>query len=84
MTATQTDNPPDHRATRPNSQLSRGVTRSSGSFELVFSAGILALVGLGLDTLLGWRPILTIALAVAGAIGATASIYYKYREAMKQ
>ncbi len=71
-------------ADSPNSQISAGVTRSSGSFELVFSAGILALVGLGLDTLLGWRPILTIALAVAGAIGATASIYYKYREAMKQ
>lgn len=66
------------------SQISEGVTKSTGSFELVFSVGILALVGFGLDSLLGWLPILTVTFAIAGAIGAIASIYFRYREAMRQ
>ncbi len=75
---------PDEAAAGPTSQISQGVTKSTGSFELVFSVAILALAGLGLDTLLGWRPVLTVSFAIAGAIGAVASLYYRYRQAMRR
>ena len=68
----------------PNSSLTEGVSKSSGSFELVFSVALFTLLGLGLDTLLDWRPILTVSFAIAGTIGAVTSIIYRYREAMKQ
>ena len=40
----------------PKTPVSEGVRRSSGSYELVFSAALMGLVGFGLDTLLfgGW------------------------------
>ena len=57
--------------------------RSSGSFELVFGAAIAAVVGFGLDRLIGTTPLLTIVFAVAGLIGATYSIVFNYRAKMQ-
>lgn len=68
----------------PKTPVSEGVRRSSGSYELVFSAALMGLVGFGLDTLFGIRPVLTITLAILGAAGAVASIYFRYREAMRR
>lgn len=64
--------------------VSEGIRRSCGSYELVFSVAVLALVGLGLDTLLGLRPLFTVTFAILGATGAIASIYFRYRESMKK
>ena len=44
----------------------------------------MGLVGFGLDTLFGIRPVLTVILAILGAAGAVASIYFRYREAMRR
>lgn len=64
------------------SDLTQGVHRSSGSFELVLGAVLFALLGLVIDRALGTTPWLTIVLAVAGFAGATISIAYRYRTAM--
>lgn len=68
----------------PKTPVGEGVRRSSGSYELVFSAALMGLVGFGLDTLFGIRPVLTVILAILGAAGAVASIYFRYREAMRR
>ncbi len=57
---------------------------SSGSFELVLSAAILALVGYAIDRRLGTTPWFTVGLAVFGAVGATVSLYYRYRHRMAE
>jgi len=66
------------------SELTQSVTRSSGSFELVLGASIFGLLGFLIDRALGLVPLFTIAFAVAALIGATASIYYRYRAAMAE
>jgi F0F1-type ATP synthase assembly protein I len=53
--------------------------QSTGGYELVLSGVILALLGLWLDRTLGTTPILTILLAVAGFVGATANLFYRYK-----
>ncbi len=68
---------------KTGANISQGIRHSTGSYELVFSAAVLALIGLGLDTLLGLRPVLTVTFAILGVVGAIASIYFRYREAMK-
>ena len=58
--------------------------RSHGSFELVLGPVLLALAGLWLDRRLGITPVLTIALAMAGLVGAVTKLYYTYRHEMAQ
>ena len=58
--------------------------RSTGSYELVFSSLILALIGFGLDHWLGTTPILTIVFAVLGLVGATIKIVYGYQAEMDE
>ena len=58
--------------------------RTTGGFELVFSPLLLALVGYGLDRLLGTLPIFTIVFAVVGLAGAVAKMYFTYRYEMEQ
>lgn len=53
--------------------------QSSGSYELVLSAVILGLMGLGLDRWLGTTPLFTVVLTVLGFAGAGISLYYRYR-----
>ena len=58
--------------------------RTTGGFELVFSPLLLALVGYGLDRLLGTLPVLTIVFAVLGLVGAVVKLYFTYRYEMEQ
>jgi F0F1-type ATP synthase assembly protein I len=65
-------------------ELSEQMHRTTGGFELVFSPLLLALVGYGLDRLLGTLPLLTIVFAVVGLAGAVAKMYFTYRYEMEQ
>jgi F0F1-type ATP synthase assembly protein I len=56
--------------------------KSTGSYELVLSPLILALVGLGLDHLFGTTPLLVVAFAVLGLVGA--KLYYRYNAEMAE
>jgi F0F1-type ATP synthase assembly protein I len=58
--------------------------RTTGGFELVFSPLLLALVGYGLDRLLGTLPVFTIIFAVVGLTGAVVKLYFTYRYEMQQ
>jgi len=65
-------------------ELSEQMHRTTGGFELVFSPLLLALVGYGLDRLLGTLPVFTIVFAVVGLAGAVAKMYFTYRYEMEQ
>ena len=65
------------------SELVGALHNSSGSFELVAGAVVAALVGFGIDSLLGLTPIFTVIFAVAGLLGATYSILFAYRTRME-
>lgn len=65
-------------------ELSDQVHHSSGSFELVVSPLLLALIGYGLDRWLGTTPVVTILFAVLGLAGACVKLYYGYRLEMDQ
>ena len=60
------------------------MSKATGSYELVFSTLILALIGFGLDRWLGTTPYLTILAAVLGLTGATIKIVYSYRAEMDE
>ena len=66
-----------------DNNLSKGVRRSSGSYELVASAVLMGLLGFGLDIWLKLLPILTVSLGMLGFLGAGISIFFRYKEAMK-
>jgi F0F1-type ATP synthase assembly protein I len=53
--------------------------RSSGSFELVISPLLLALLGFFIDDRAGTRPVFTVAFAVLGFAGAVVKIVCDYR-----
>lgn len=63
-------------------EISGALHDSTGGFELVI--GALAAAGLGflIDRAVGTTPLITIIFAVVGFIGATISIYYRYRATM--
>lgn len=69
---------------KADDNFSRGVRRSSGSYELVASAVLLGLLGFGLDIWIGYLPIFTVSLGLLGFFGAAISIFYRYKEAMKE
>jgi F0F1-type ATP synthase assembly protein I len=78
---------PNDPATQPPSEqteLTRSLHRSSGSFELAFAPVIMALIGLWIDRTAGTVPVFTVTLAVLGGVGAGLSTYYSYRHAMSQ
>jgi F0F1-type ATP synthase assembly protein I len=60
------------------------MSRTTGGYELVFSPLLLALVGFGLDKLLGTLPLLTIVFAVLGLVGAVTKVVYTYNSEMEQ
>jgi F0F1-type ATP synthase assembly protein I len=52
---------------------------SSGSYELVLSAALFGVIGLFIDRRLGTTPWFMVVTTVLGFVGATVSIYYRYR-----
>jgi len=64
-------------------ELTRSLNRSAGSFELVFAPVIMALVGLWIDRTFGTTPMFTVGLAVFGAIGAGVTQYFSYQRQLK-
>jgi uncharacterized membrane protein (UPF0136 family) len=54
----------------------------SRGFELAGVTAVFVLVGLGLDKLLGTRPICTVVLGVLAMIGLGVRSYYSYRAQM--
>lgn len=53
--------------------------RSAGSFELVMSSVVFALLGWFADERLGTAPVFTTMGVVLGFAGASISLYYRYR-----
>jgi len=64
--------------------ITKQMHRTTGGYELVFSPLLLALIGYGLDRLLGTLPLLTIVFAVLGLAGAVTKLYFTYRSEMEQ
>ncbi len=65
-------------------ELSDGMHRSTGSFELVLSPLLLGLVGLVLDRWLGTTPLLIVILAFVGLVGASVNLYFGYKHQMDE
>lgn len=65
-------------------ELTQQMGRTTGGYELVFSPLLLALIGYGLDRLLGTVPIFTITFGVLGLIGAVTKMYFSYRSEMER
>ncbi len=58
---------------------------SNASFEFVAAPVILALIGLWLDkSVFHTTPIITVAFAILGLVGATIKLYYGYKFQMQQ
>ena len=69
-------------ASAEKSELTHQLTTSHSGYELVVTPLLLGLFGFWLDGVIGIRPVLTIALAVFGVVGASASFYLRYRHQM--
>lgn len=57
---------------------------SSGSYELVLSGVIFGLFGWWLDGRLGTSPVFVIVFSVLGVVGASLSVYYRYKYRIAQ
>lgn len=65
--------------------INAGMNQSHGSFELVLSPLILALLGYLLDSkVLHTTPIFTVVAAVLGVVGATIKLFITYKAKMAQ
>ena len=64
--------------------MTQSMHRSLGSYELVLSPLLLALVGLWLDRTIGTTPLLVILFAVVGFAGACIKIYVQYDAEMAE
>jgi len=62
--------------------LTAGVVRSSGSYELVFGAILFSVIGLGIDYLLGTLPLFLTIFAVFGFLATALSLYRQYQYRM--
>lgn len=65
-------------------ELSQSMHRSLGSYELVLSPLLLALLGLWLDRTIDTTPLFTILFAAVGFAGACIKIYYQYDAEMSE
>jgi F0F1-type ATP synthase assembly protein I len=65
-------------------ELTQSMNRSHGSFELVVSPLLFALIGYGLDRWIGTTPWITVIFAIIGLAGAVVKIYYSYEVEMRQ
>lgn len=57
--------------------------KSTGSFELVLGPVLMALLGLVIDRWLGTAPLFILLFTVWGLIGASVSLYFRYREQVR-
>ena len=64
------------------SEIGQGLHNSHGSFELVLSPLILALLGWWLDSAVGTSPVFTVVGTVLGLVGAVVKLYVEYGAAM--
>ena len=55
---------------------------STGSYELVVAAIAAAAIGFVIDSIFGIVPLFTLLFAIIGFVGATYSIWLKYRASM--
>jgi len=80
--------PPQTRSRALNSSQWRdvndGLFGAHAGFEMAFAPALFALLGLWIDSMLGTTPLLVIAFAIGGVIGAVLSVYYRYRYAMAE
>ena len=65
-------------------ELTQQMHRTTGGYELALSPVLLALIGFGLDRWLGTVPLITVAFALLGLVGAVTKIYVTYRSEMEQ
>ncbi|MBV6508926.1 MAG: hypothetical protein JJLCMIEE_01993 [Acidimicrobiales bacterium] len=65
-------------------EFTEGLYRSHGSFELVLSPVILALLGLWLDRTIGTVPVFTAVFAAVGFLGAFIKLVYTYKAKMAE
>jgi F0F1-type ATP synthase assembly protein I len=65
-------------------ELTKGMHRSTGSYELVMAPLLLAFLGFFLDRWLGTTPLLILLLAVVGLVGASVNLYYGYKHEMEE
>ncbi|MBT8240786.1 MAG: AtpZ/AtpI family protein [Acidimicrobiia bacterium] len=63
--------------------LTETVMHSTGAYELVLSALLIGVFGYGLDRWLGTGPYLVIVFSVFGFLGASASLYYRYKNLLR-
>ena len=63
--------------------LTESVMHSTGAYELVLSARLVGLFGYVLDRWLGTGPYLVIVFSVFGFVGASASLYYRYKNLLQ-
>ncbi len=63
-------------------EVATGVRRSTGSYELAVAVVILGFAGWLADRWLETLPIFTAVFSVLGFLGASISIYYRYRESI--
>ncbi len=61
--------------------LDDGFTRA---IELVVTPVVFALIGLGVDAVLGTRPLFAISLAVFSIVGQSAVMWYRYDARMRE
>jgi hypothetical protein len=64
--------------------VNEGLSRGHGGFELAVAPVIFALLGLGLDSLFGIRPVLTILFTVVAFICVVIKQFYVYRHQMDE
>lgn len=57
--------------------------RSTGSFELVLGPVLMALLGLVMDRWLGTAPLFILLFTVWGIVGASVSLYFRYRDQVR-
>ena len=66
-------------------EFNRGMNESHGSFELVVSPVVLALIGYFIDTrVTHTTPVFTVVFAVMGVVGATIKLLIDYRAKMAE
>ena len=65
-------------------EFQQGMNHATGSYELVVSPVILALLGLWLDRTIDTTPLFTVVFAVIGLIGASVKIYFGYMAEMDE